>query len=49
VESALRHRAAVRELFGKPGWAGGSRITDHAVGMAVVWPLPIVAVFAPLT
>jgi ABC-type multidrug transport system permease subunit len=40
--------AAARELFGNPGWAGGSWVADHAVLMAVLWPAAIVAVFAPL-
>jgi len=40
--------AAVRELFGNPGWSGGTWVADHAVLMAVAWPLLIVAVFAPL-
>jgi ABC transporter DrrB family efflux protein len=40
--------AAVRELFGNPVWSGGSWVTDHAVLMAVVWPLAILAVCVPL-
>ncbi|MGI5130309.1 ABC transporter permease [Pseudonocardia sp. CA-107938] len=40
--------AAVRELCGNPGWTGGSWVSDHALLMAVVWPLAIVAVAAPL-
>ncbi|GAB3889461.1 ABC transporter permease [Kibdelosporangium lantanae] len=39
---------AVRELFGNPGWGGGSWVTQHSVLMAVVWPLLIIVVFAPL-
>lgn len=39
---------AVRELFGNPGFAGGSWIADHALLMAVLWPLVLTAVFAPL-
>jgi ABC-2 type transport system permease protein len=41
--------AAARELFGNPGWDGGSWISAHPVPAAVVWPLLIVAVFAPLS
>ncbi|MFI6982619.1 ABC transporter permease [Embleya sp. NPDC050154] len=40
---------AGRELFGNPGWAGGSWIADHAVLMAFVWPLVLIAIFAPLS
>lgn len=39
---------ATRELFGNPGAGGGSWIEQHAVLMAVVWPLVITAVFLPL-
>lgn len=31
------------------GWGAGSWIAQHAVPMAVIWPLVIVAVFAPLS
>ncbi|MFC7793209.1 ABC transporter permease [Streptomyces cinereoruber] len=40
--------AATRELFGNPGAGGGSWIEQHAVLMAVVWPLALVALFLPL-
>lgn len=40
--------AAARELFGNPGWGADSWVTQNAVLMAVVWPLVIIAVFAPL-
>jgi ABC-2 type transport system permease protein len=36
--------SAARELFGNPTWGGG-----HAVLMAVVWPLALIAVFFPLS
>ncbi|MFI0260370.1 ABC transporter permease [Streptomyces sp. NPDC017056] len=39
---------AVRELFGQPGTSGGSWIEEHALPMAVVWPLVLTAVFLPL-
>ncbi|GAB3458609.1 ABC transporter permease [Actinophytocola sediminis] len=41
--------AAARELFGNPGWTGGSWVAENAVLMAVVWPLVLVAVFFPLS
>ncbi len=40
--------AAVRELFGNPGWGGDSWAAQHALVLAVGWPVLIVAVFAPL-
>ncbi|MBH5336398.1 ABC transporter permease [Streptomyces pactum] len=39
---------AVRELFGAPAAAGGGWAGEHALLMAVVWPLVITAVFLPL-
>jgi ABC transporter DrrB family efflux protein len=39
---------AVRELFANPGWESGSWPSEHAVGLAVAWPLLLLAVFAPL-
>ena len=40
--------AATRELFGNPGWGGESWIAQHAVLMAVVWPVVLLAIFFPL-
>jgi len=40
---------ATRELFGNPGWGGTSWIDQHALLMAVVWPLVLLAVLVPLT
>ncbi|WP_327355328.1 ABC transporter permease [Streptomyces sp. NBC_01304] len=40
--------AAARELFGYPVVRDGSWIQDHAVLMAVVWPLALTALFLPL-
>jgi ABC-2 type transport system permease protein len=40
--------AAARELFGNPGVGGDSWAAQHPVLLAVVWPLLLVAVFAPL-
>ncbi|MEU8142894.1 ABC transporter permease [Nonomuraea sp. NPDC048901] len=41
--------AAARELFGNPGWGGDSWVAQHAVTMAIVWPLAITAVFFVLS
>jgi ABC-2 type transport system permease protein len=41
--------AATRDLFGNPGIGGGSFVAEHALLLAVVWPLVIVAVFLPLS
>nr|WP_308294147.1 ABC transporter permease [Streptomyces sp. ST2-7A] len=40
---------AGRELFGGPGVASGSWITDHSTLMAMVWPVVLVLVFFPLS
>jgi ABC-2 type transport system permease protein len=39
---------ASRELFGNPGVGGSGWIADHAVIMAVAWPLAIAALTLPL-
>jgi ABC-2 type transport system permease protein len=39
---------AARELFGNPGVGGSGWIADHAMLMAVVWPLVISALTLPL-
>lgn len=41
--------SASRELFGNPGIVGLTWATDHALLAATLWPLILVAVFAPLT
>jgi ABC-2 type transport system permease protein len=41
--------AAIRELFGNPGWGGDSWIAQHAIEMAIVWPLVITAIFGALS
>jgi ABC transporter DrrB family efflux protein len=41
--------SATRELFGNPGWGGDSWMAQHAVLMAVVWPLLLFAIFFPLS
>jgi len=40
--------AASRDLFGNPGLGGDSWVAQHPVLMAVLWPVALVAVFAPL-
>ncbi|MQS07232.1 ABC transporter permease [Streptomyces alkaliphilus] len=40
---------ACRILFGSPGVASGSWITDHSPMMAVVWPVLLVLLFFPLS
>ncbi|GAA1924016.1 ABC transporter permease [Streptomyces sodiiphilus] len=39
--------AAARELFGNPGTGGESWIAQHPLVPAVVWPVLLIAVFAP--
>jgi ABC-2 type transport system permease protein len=40
--------AAARELFGNPGVGGDSWVAEHALQMAIAWPVLLIAVFAPL-
>jgi len=40
--------AAARELFGNPSLPGDSWPARHALLLAVLWPLVLIAVFAPL-
>lgn len=40
--------AAVRELFGNPGWGGDSWAATHAAELAVAWPVVLTCVFFPL-
>jgi ABC-2 type transport system permease protein len=40
---------AVRELFGSPVGAGGGWATEHALLLAVLWPVVLAAVFAVLS
>lgn len=39
---------ASRELFGNPAAVGGTWIEQHALPMAIVWPIVITAIFLPL-
>jgi hypothetical protein len=41
--------AACRDLFGNPGWGGGSWPAGHATALAIGWPVLLVAVFLPLS
>lgn len=40
--------AAARDLFGTPAGGGDSRVEQHALPMAGVWPLILTAAFLPL-
>ena len=40
---------AARERFGNPGWPAESWVAEHAVALAALWPLAILAVFLPLS
>ncbi|GAB4586451.1 ABC transporter permease [Nocardia sp. IFM 10818] len=40
---------ATRELFGNPTGEDASWIADHALLMAVVWPVLLIAIFLPLS
>lgn len=39
---------ATRELFGVGGWPSQSWASEHSMVLAIVWPLILIAVFAPL-
>lgn len=39
---------ATRQLFGNPTWASDSWVNENAMLLAVLWPVAITAVFAPL-
>lgn len=41
--------SAIRQLFMNPGWQADSWISEHAVLMALVWPILLVAIFLPLS
>ncbi|MBM2618408.1 ABC transporter permease [Actinoplanes sp. LDG1-06] len=40
--------AAARELFGNPGLGGDAWPAEHAVLLAVAWPVALIVIFAPL-
>ncbi len=39
---------ATRELFGNPGQVGSAWIVQHSMLMAVIWPVVLTLIFAPL-
>lgn len=41
--------SATRALFGNPGLTGGSWAAEHALALAVAWPVLLIAVFLPLS
>ncbi|MEU7885153.1 ATP-binding cassette domain-containing protein [Microbispora bryophytorum] len=41
--------ASCRMLFGNPGWQGDSWAAEHALALAIGWPLLIALVFLPLS
>ncbi|MBB4904211.1 ABC transporter permease [Actinophytocola algeriensis] len=41
--------AATRDLFGNPSWGADSWVAEHALLMAIVWPVVLIAIFAPLS
>nr|WP_221475508.1 ABC transporter permease [Sphaerisporangium rubeum] len=41
--------SATRELFGNPGWGGDSFAAQHAMALAIIWPVVLLAVFFPLS
>ncbi|MBD3134910.1 ATP-binding cassette domain-containing protein [Microbispora bryophytorum] len=41
--------ASCRMLFGNPGWRGDSWAAEHALALAIGWPLLITLVFLPLS
>jgi ABC-2 type transport system permease protein len=40
---------ATRELFGNPGIGGESWVAQHALLLAIIWPLLLMAIFVPLS
>jgi len=40
--------SATRELFGNPGWNDGTWMSENALMLAIIWPIAITAIFAPL-
>ncbi|HEX4206916.1 MAG TPA: ABC transporter permease [Ktedonobacteraceae bacterium] len=41
--------SAIRQLFMNPGWQAGSWSSEHAVLLAIVWPILLAAIFLPLS
>ncbi|MGI5238257.1 ABC transporter permease [Dactylosporangium sp. CA-139066] len=40
--------AAIRELFGNPGWNAGDWAGQHSIMLALIWPAVLTVVFLPL-
>jgi hypothetical protein len=40
--------AAARDLFGNPGLGGEGFVAENPVLLAVLWPVVLIAIFAPL-
>lgn len=40
--------AASRQLFGNPGWGDSALLANHAILIAICWPLVLLAIFVPL-
>ncbi|MFC0529415.1 ABC transporter permease [Phytohabitans kaempferiae] len=40
--------AAIRELFGNPGTGGDSWVAQNPLLLAILWPVLLIAIFAPL-
>jgi ABC-2 type transport system permease protein len=41
--------SATRDLFINPGWSTGSWAAEHALLLAILWPLLLIAIFLPLS
>jgi ABC-2 type transport system permease protein len=41
--------SAIRQLFMNPGWQAGSWSFEHAVLLAIIWPVLLAAIFLPLS
>jgi ABC-2 type transport system permease protein len=41
--------SAIRQLFLNPGWQAGSWSSEHAMLLAIVWPVLLTAIFLPLS
>lgn len=41
--------SATREFFMNPGWQGSSWISENSLGLAIIWPVLLIAIFLPLS
>ena len=48
LEPAVRDGGGGRDLFGNPGIGGDSWVAQHPLLLAVVWPVVLTLIFAPL-